>query len=150
KMKAPGKLLSLQLEFKVALGKSLFRIANRLPCAIVPQQHRAAAILAFRDGAFEIAIVERVVLDMNGKAFFGWHEAGAARDRPAFQYAIHLKAQIVMQPARIVFLHHEAFLRAGLAAGSLRLTGAREIALLAIGLERHCLACLALAGRFAA
>ena len=41
------------------------RIALRHPVAAVPQLHRAAAILAFRNGPFEVAVIERMVLDLD-------------------------------------------------------------------------------------
>ena len=37
------------------------------PIAPVPELHGAAAVLARRDGAFEVAVVERVILDLDGR-----------------------------------------------------------------------------------
>ena len=57
--------LAVQGELQVALLQALVRIAFRDPVAAVPQLHRAAAILALRDGALEVAVVERMVLDLD-------------------------------------------------------------------------------------
>src|SRR3546814_5887966 len=54
-MPAPAELLALQLEIEVPLGIALPGIAQRRPAAAVPQHHRAAAVLALRNGALEVA-----------------------------------------------------------------------------------------------
>jgi hypothetical protein len=41
------------------------------PVAAIPQHHRAAAVLALGDGALEVAIVERMILDLHGQAAIG-------------------------------------------------------------------------------
>src|SRR5262245_2238515 len=40
---------------------------QRRPDAAVPELHRTAAVLALRDRAFEVAVVERVVLHLDGE-----------------------------------------------------------------------------------
>ena len=59
------------------------RIAHRLPGALVPQHHRAAAVLALGDRALELAVVERMVLDVHGEALVGRIGRGPLGDRPA-------------------------------------------------------------------
>src|SRR5581483_7340723 len=63
---ASMQLVAMQAEFQITLLEPPFGIV-RFPSAAVPELHRAAAILAFRNGAFEIAVVERMVLDFDGK-----------------------------------------------------------------------------------
>ena len=92
------------------------------------------AVLAFRDRPFEIAIVERVILDLDGQSFVVRVDGGAARDRPGFEHAVKLEPEIVMQPCGIVFLDHET--AAGGPSGrslAARLQGFLKIALGAVG-----------------
>ena len=71
----------------------------RLPIATVPQLHRAATVLSLGDGALEVAIVERVILDLDCKAFVLRIERRPASDGPGLEHAIELQPQIVVQPA---------------------------------------------------
>ena len=120
------QLLAAQLEFEHALGMGRRRVGvGRDPGAAVPQQHRAAAVLAFGDHALETAIVERMVLDLDGEPLLAGVEARSLRHRPALQDAVELETEIEVQPARLVLLDDEresgaaAFLREGrLPAGS--------------------------------
>ena len=59
--------LAVEREFEVALRPAPARrhAAFGLPVAAVPELHRAAAILALGDGALEVAIVERMILDLH-------------------------------------------------------------------------------------
>ena len=75
-MPAAVQLLAVELEFEMALREALVRIADRLPTAAIPDDHRAAAILALRDRAFEIAVFERVILDMHRQTLLAWHRLG--------------------------------------------------------------------------
>src|SRR5690606_37236149 len=63
-MPAAAELLAFQLEFQLALLQAFVRIAKGRPSPAIPDDHGTAAILPLRDRSFEIAIVERVVLDM--------------------------------------------------------------------------------------
>ena len=105
--------LAFQSEFQVAALQPLMRIALGNPVAAVPQLHRAAAILALGNGAFEIAIVERVVLDLDRKALVVRIERGPARHRPGLEDAVELEPEIVVQAPRVVPLDDEAQRRGG-------------------------------------
>src|ERR1051326_9230336 len=83
------------------------RIAYRGPMAAVPDDDRAAAVLALGDVALELEIVERMVFGANRKPLLARHQARSSRHRPALEHAVELEPQIVMQPARRVLLHHE-------------------------------------------
>ena len=129
------ELLAVQLEIEMALLHGLVRIVVRRPGAAIPDHHGAAAILALRDGAFELVVFDRMILDVDGEALVAGHEARAARHRPAQHHAVEFEAQIVVQPRRVVLLDDvaEALLaRPGLAA---RLGGLAEVAFLPIGLQ---------------
>ena len=56
---------------------------GRCPGAPVPHDHVAAAVLAARDDALEVEVVERVVLDVDGQALDVGVERRALRHRPA-------------------------------------------------------------------
>src|SRR5580693_3540216 len=118
-MPAPFQLLPMKLEFEMALGEALVRIEDRRPCAPIPDEHRAAAVFALRDRAFERTIVERMVLDLDREPLLAGDEARAAGHRPALQDAVQFEPEIVMEPPRIVLLHDEAVAALGL-PGDLR------------------------------
>jgi len=90
------------------------RIAFRRPAALVPDDHRAAAILALGDNALEGEVFERMILGMDRKALLADGKARPARDGPALQHPVELEPQIVVQAARIVLLHAEAIAGGGL------------------------------------
>ena len=102
--------LALQREFEVALRQRLLGalLSFRLPVAAVPQHDRAAAILAFRDRAFEIAVVERMIFHLDRKALVVRIERRAFGHRPGFEDAVELKPQVVVQPRGVMFLDDEA------------------------------------------
>ncbi len=81
---AAAQALAVQCEFKVTLGQGRLGrpVAFRLPIAAVPELHRAAAILTLRNRPFEIAIVQRVILDLDREALVGGIKRRTARDRP--------------------------------------------------------------------
>ena len=78
-----------------------------LPRAPVPHDHVAAAVLAARDDALEVEVVERVVLDVHRQAPDVGVERRALRHRPADQHAVDLEAEVVVQAAGPVALDDE-------------------------------------------
>ena len=124
------QLLADQREFELALAQRLGGIAVRGPEAAVPQHHRAAAILALGDGAFEVAVVERVVLGLDGKALVLGVEREALGDGPGLEDAIELEAQVIVQARGGVLLDDKAGVLGGSdLRRSARLRRLREIAL---------------------
>jgi len=119
------------------LAQRLERIAIlRRPGAFVPQQHLARAVLLFGNDAFELAVVERMILGLHGEALVGRIEAGSLRYRPALQHAFELEAKVVVQPCRRVALDVIAQrLFFGRKLPSPRLGGEAEVAHLAIAPE---------------
>src|SRR6202011_4603490 len=116
-------------------GKTALGIV-RIPIAAVPELHRATAILVLRNRAFEIAVVERMVLDLDREPLVMRVERRSSRDGPGFENTVEFEPQIVVQPRRVMLLDDEAALlgRGDLdVAGGLR--GLFEISLLAIGGE---------------
>ena len=136
-MPAALQLLAHELEFEMAFGEALVRIADRRPGAAVPDEDRAAAILALRDRPLERTIFERMVLDRDRKPLLAGDEARAAGHGPAFQDAVQFEAKVVMKASGVVLLDDETMCVAGRRRGRPRLRGGFEIALGAILLERH-------------
>ncbi|MNE34977.1 hypothetical protein D3C80_1287160 [compost metagenome] len=56
KMPTAFKLFALQFKFEMAFAVAFLRVANRAPDTTIPKNDGAAAILAFRDYAFEVAV----------------------------------------------------------------------------------------------
>ena len=73
----PGPVhpLAFHDELQLALGEGLADVLEALlrrPVAAVPQHHRAATVLALGDRAFEVAVVERVILDLDRQPTIVW------------------------------------------------------------------------------
>lgn len=102
--------LAVERELEVALLELALRaeLALRLPVAPVPELDGAAAILALGDRPLEIAIGERMILDLDGEALVGGVERWSPGHGPGFEDAVQLQPQVVMQPRRIMFLDDEA------------------------------------------
>ena len=77
------KLFAMQYKFQTAVAIALAAIVNRLPRSLIPKHDRSAAIFAFGNDAFEIAILQRMVLDMHGQPLHGWIERGTFRNSRA-------------------------------------------------------------------
>ena len=130
---AAMQLVAMQVEFQVALLEAALGIF-RIPSAAVPQLHRAAAILVLRDRAFEIAVVERMVLDFDRKPLVMRVKRRSSRDGPGLEHAVEFEPQIVMQARCGMLLDHEAALLRWSDLDVARgLRGLFEIALLAVG-----------------
>ena len=69
------------------------------------------------------------------RRFSPGNQAGAARDRPTLENAIHLKPQVIMQAASVMLLDHEA-VALSLATFRLRLARDGEVSLRLVGGER--------------
>src|SRR5258706_4698857 len=73
------ELVALEIELEVAFAVTLFRIDLRDPGAAVPYHDRARTVLFRRDHALEIAVFERMILDVHGEALVVRIEARALR-----------------------------------------------------------------------
>src|SRR5262249_38065093 len=106
------------------------------PVAAVPDHHRAAAILALRNGALELVVFDRMILGLNGKTLLAGNEAWAAGDRPTLHHPIKLEPEIIMQAPRRVLLNDKSISFA--ACGSpARLRRHVELAFLVVKLKTH-------------
>src|SRR5262245_43841726 len=126
------QLLAREGEFQLALAQSLFRINTffRHPEAPVPQHDGAATIFALRNRAFKVAVVEWMILDLDGQAPIAWIERRPLRDGPGLENAIDLQPQIVVKPGGSMLLDDEAGILSRLDPRlPARLRGFREVAL---------------------
>jgi hypothetical protein len=99
------QLLAVEPEVQPALAQGLARIAILgRPHAAVPQQHLARAVLLLGNHAFELAVVQRMVLRLHREALVGRIEARPLGHRPALQHAFELQPEIVVQARRRVAL----------------------------------------------
>src|ERR1035441_5419867 len=79
----------------------------RLPRALVPDHHGAAAVLALGDDAFEAAVLHGVVFDLHGEALVGDDVAGALGDGPGFEHAVPAQSEVVVQMRSGMLLDYE-------------------------------------------
>src|ERR1700733_10536615 len=99
------------------------------PIAAVPELDCTAAILSFGNGSLEIAILERMVFDLDCEALVVRIKRRPLRDRPRLENAVKFQAQIVMQARGVVLLDDEPQPFGGWNfAAPARLSGLREIA----------------------
>ena len=98
--------------------------------AVVPDLDGAGAVLALRDLAFEVPVLDRVVLDVHGEMLLAGLERRALGNGPARERAVSLQAEVVVQPAGVVALDDEDRLLAAL----LRAEGLRRLLRVALAL----------------
>src|SRR6185437_7702488 len=100
----------------------------------VPDLDRPAAVLALRDLALEVRVVERVVLDVHGQVALPLAQRDALGNGPAGERAAALEPEVEMQPAGVVALDDED--RVGAAARAReRLRRPGRVALAPVGVE---------------
>ena len=135
---AAVQALAFEAELEVAVGQGLLGglRAFRGPVAAVPDLDGAAAVLALGDGALEVAVAERVVLDLDGEALVVRVERRAAGDGPGLEDAAELEAEVEMQAGGVVLLDDVAG-AVGRADGAaaVGLGGLLEVALGAVAVE---------------
>src|SRR4051812_26397462 len=101
---APCSFSPASVNLSSPLRRGLCRVAISGPKAEVPEHDGAAAILALRDGALEVPVIERVILGLDGKALVAGVKRRALGQGPGFKDAIDLKTQVIVKPCRGVLL----------------------------------------------
>jgi hypothetical protein len=97
--------LQLELAARVLLAYVLgLERAVRAP---VPHDHGPGAVVAGRDHALEVCVLERMVLDVHREPLLLRAHRRPLRHRPALEHALHFETQVEVQVARPVLLHHE-------------------------------------------
>ena len=104
------ELLARHHELQIAIAEHATNgfIAFRHPEATVPQHDRAAAVFLLRDRSFEITIIERVILNLDGEALITRIERRPARHGPGFEHPVDFEAKVIVQTRRVVLLDDEA------------------------------------------
>src|SRR5579862_327525 len=132
--------LDVEFAFAHALGRVAIRRIDDLVHAAIPQDDLAGAVVVFGNYAFEVAVVDWMVLDMNREALFFGIERWPFRHRPRTQHALHREAEVIVEACRGMLLDakHPARASEHSAGGiSERLRRPLRVALMPILLERH-------------
>ena len=90
------KFLTLQGKVQLAFPICALRILA-IPMAAIPDHHGAAAVLALWDRAFEVAVIQRMVFDLDREPLVVGIEGRALGDGPGFEDAVEFEPQVVMQ-----------------------------------------------------
>ena len=117
-------------ELQFAVGERTYRIYVRLGCpvAAIPQHDCAATVFALRDGALEIAVGKRVILDLDGESLFDRIERGTTCHGPRLENPVDLQPKIVVQARSVVLLDDETEMLGGADFGArIRLAGFGEV-----------------------
>ena len=106
---APSQLLGVDVEVQRAVGELPTGVGTVgwLPRAAVPDDDVAAAVLARRDHALEVGVLDGVVLDLHGQPARSGIQGRPLRHGPAEEGPVELQAQVVVQAGGAVALDHE-------------------------------------------
>ena len=101
------QLVALELEQQFSLLESCPPILERHPFAAVPDDDAAGAVVSLRNISLEVAVLERMVLDLHGQPLVAGVVRGSLGNRPRAQDAVHLQPQVEMEVAGRVLVHDE-------------------------------------------
>src|ERR1019366_7305539 len=135
------QLFAVQAELQIAtrqlgIGGDVAQQVERAP---VPQHHAAPAVIAGRNIAFEIAVLQGVVFHVRREHLHRGVKRRPLGYGPGFQDAIDLQTKIVVQARGIVPLHTKIRFgpRRALAGGGRRFGRFLEAAFRGVLVERH-------------
>ena len=132
------ELLAVEPEREPALRERARCILVGGPRALVPQHDLAGTVLPGGNNPFEVAVLERMVLDLDGEPLLRRVERRPLRHRPATQRTIQLEAEVVVQAGGGVALDEEPGCAPRIAAlARPRLRRAREVALGDVPAQPH-------------
>ena len=137
----PFSLYPFERELQVALLQRRVHVVDLgRPGAAVPQHDDAGAV-AGGDDAFELAVLDRVILDVHRQPLGRRVERRSLGHRPGEQHAVVLQAEVVVEVAGQVLLDAEearrAARRGAVRVVARRLGRLREVALALVVVERH-------------
>ncbi len=112
-------------------------LLEKLVGSAIPDLDRAGAVLAGGDLAFEVAVLERVILDVHREVSLAAPERDSLRNRPAGECSVAFEPKVVVETPRVVSLDHESRLRARSSRLAERLRCLPGTALPAIFVEAH-------------
>src|SRR6266508_6267786 len=111
-------------------------LLQELICARVPDLDLPRAVLALRNLALEVRVLERVVFHVDREPLLAGLQRHALRNRPARKRPVPLQSEVVVEPARVVALDDEDRLLRALLPGK-RLRSLLRISLLSILPQAH-------------
>src|SRR5580704_17528215 len=101
---------AVQLDVDFSLANRIGRIARRIDNFVdtaIPHDDGTRAVVAGRNHALEVAVLERMVFDGDCKMLVGRIHRGAFRNGPRAQDTFHLESKVVVKPPRRVLLYDE-------------------------------------------
>jgi hypothetical protein len=101
------ELVPFELEQELALLEPLAPILEGHPLATVPDDDAACAVVPVWDDPLEVAVLERVVLDLHGEPLVVHVVRRPLGHGPRPQHAVHLDPQIPVQLPSGVLVHDE-------------------------------------------
>ena len=104
------EFLTVQNELDLSAGDFVARIVafgERVRAAI-PNDDAPRAVLSGGNVSLEIAVVERMILDVHRQAAVSRRERRTLRHGPRSQHAVGLEPEIVVQSRGAMHLHHES------------------------------------------
>ena len=133
----PAELDPVELELELATLHLLGRgpVAEGAVRAAVPDDGRPGAVAALGDHALEVAVLERMVLDVHGQALLAVPDRRPLRHGPAREHTAELEPEVVVEPAGRVLVHDEQVARRG-AAPAEGLGRPLRVTLFAVCVER--------------
>jgi len=108
------ELLSLEAELELTVGDAPPPVGSLrlgLPGAPVPDDDVTGTVLAPRDDAFEVEVLDRVVLDVDGHPAGLRVQSGTAGHCPGDEDAVDLEAEVVVEAGGPMALDDEAAAR---------------------------------------
>ena len=79
-----------------------------VPVSAVPNHDGTSAVLALRNGAFEVAVIQWMVLDLDCEPLVMRIEGRTLGDGPGFEDAVQFQSQVIVQVRCRMLLNHEA------------------------------------------
>src|ERR1700721_300646 len=130
------ELFTPEGEVQLAFPMSAIRILT-VPIAAIPNHHGAAAVLPLRNGPFEVAVIQRMVFDLDREPLFRRVEGRALCNCPGLENTVELEPKVVMQMRGRMLLDNKAeALRGTDLCVSGRLGGFRKIPLGAVSCKQ--------------
>jgi hypothetical protein len=103
----PPELFAVEVELQPSLRIPFVGVRLRRPGSAIPHHDGPGAVLLRRNYALEVTVFQRVILDVHRQTFVVGIEARALGYSPAQQHAVEFQPEIVVEPARRMFLDDE-------------------------------------------
>src|SRR5258708_6843421 len=81
--------------------------------AFIPQNNFTCAVIPFRNGPLEAAIIERMIFDVNRETFDRRIKRRPLGHSPGLQYAVDFQTKVVVQTSCVMALDNERIVAGG-------------------------------------